>query len=184
MASNVNTIAKQLWGFSIAQGVVAVLFGILALFWPGLTVSLLIVLFGLFVLIWGVVGIIVGLSTIGTNKFWWLELIFSVLAVALAVFMLRNPIDTAAVFVILIGVTFLARGIVDVLEGMFATDRSGDARIFGILAGAIGVIAGIVTLLHPVSAGVAVVGVIGLYTVLYGALIIGFAIRAQKELSK
>lgn len=184
MAKNeLSPLAKQLWGLAIAQGVLAILFGILALFWPGLTVALLIVLFSVFVLVWGVVGVITGLSTIGSNKFWWLELIFSVLAVGLAVFMLRNPVDAAAIFILVIGLTFLVRGVVDLLEGLFDADRSSDSRIFAVLAGIIGVLAGIVTLLYPVSAGVAVVWVIGLYAVLYGALSIGFALRAQKELN-
>lgn len=182
MANGVNSLANQLWGLVIAQGVVAIFFGILALFWPGLTVALLIVLFSVFILIWGVVGIIMGLSTMGSNKFWWLELLFSILAVGLAVYMLRNPVETAAVFVILIGLTFLVRGAVDILEGLFDSDRNSDSRIFGVLAGIIGILAGIVTLLHPVSAGVAVVWVIGLYGILYGALSIGFSLRAQKEL--
>jgi len=182
MARNDSSLAKQLWGLAIGQGVLAILFGILALFWPGLTVALLIVLFSVFVLVWGVVGVIVGLSSIGTNKFWWVELLFSVLAVGLAVFMLRNPVDTAAIFIILIGVTFLVRGVIDVLEGLFDTDRGGDARSFAVVAGVIGIIAGVVVLLYPVSAGVAVVWVVGLYAVLYGALSIGFALRAQKNL--
>lgn len=183
MARNeLSPLARQLWGLAIGQGVLAILFGILALFWPGLTVSLLIVLFSVFVLVWGIVGVIVGLSSIGSNKFWWLELLFSVLAVGLAVYMLRNPVETAAVFVILIGLTFLVRGVIDVLQGLFDVDRTSDSRTFGIIAGVIGVLAGIVTLLYPVSAGVAVVWVVGLYAVLYGALAIGFALRAQRDL--
>ena len=54
MAKNELTVVeKQLWGLGIAQGVLAILFGIVALFWLGLTVALLIVFFGVFVLVWG-----------------------------------------------------------------------------------------------------------------------------------
>ena len=183
MAKNeLSPLAKQLWGLAIAQGVLAILFGIVALFWPGLTVALLIVLFSVFILVWGVVGVIVGLSTLGANKFWWLEVVFSLLAIGAAVYMLRNPVDTAAIFVFFIGLTFLVRGVIDLLEGLFDRERTNDGRIFAVLAGIIGVLAGIVTLLYPVSAGLAVVWVIGLYAVLYGSLTIAFAFRAQKEL--
>ena len=182
MARNeVSSLEKQLWGLAISQGVLAILFGIVALFWPGLTVALLIVFFSVF-LVWGVVGVIVGLSSIGSNKFWWLELVFSLLAVGLAVYMLRNPVATAAVFLFFIGFTFLIRGLVDVLEGLFDGNRTGDSRAFALISGLIGIVAGIITLLHPVSAGVAVVWVVGLYAVLYGAVVIAFAIRAQKNL--
>lgn len=183
MARNeVSLLAKQLWGLAIAQGVIAILFGILALFWPGLTVALLIVFFSIFVLVWGIVGVIVGLATSGSNAFWWLELLFSVAAIGVAVYMLRNPDVVTAFFAILIGLTFLVRGVVDFLQGLFDHKRSSDSRTFGILVGILGVIAGVVTLLYPVSAGVAVVWVIGLYAVLYGSLSIAFALRAQKEL--
>lgn len=183
MAKNeVTPLAKQLWGLAIAQGVLAILFGVLALFWPGLTVALLIVFFSIFVLVWAVVGIIVSLSTIGSNKFWWLELIFGVLALGLAVYMLRNPLDAAKVFIFLIGITFLVRGVVDLLMGLFDGGESGGNRVFRVVVGILGVLAGIVTFLYPVSAGVAVVWVIGLYAVLYGSVVIAFAFRTQHEL--
>ena len=180
----VNSFEKQLWGLAIGQGVLAILFGVVALFLPGLTVALLIVLFSIFILIWGIVGIINSLATIGKEKFWWLELVFSVLALGLAVYMLRNPIATAAVFIFFIGITFLVRGIVDILEGLFDGNRTGDNRLFRVIAGVIGILAGIITLANPISAGVAVVWVIGLYAVLYGSLLIAFSFKAQNEFSK
>lgn len=184
MAKNeLSLLEKELLGLAIGQGVIAILFGIVALFFPGLTVALFIVLFSVFILVWGIVGIIVGLSTIGSNKFWWLELLFSILAIGLAVYMLRNPAATAGVFVVFIGLTFLIRGLVDLLEGIFDRDRTGDSRIFSILVGILGVVAGIIAFTNPVSAGIAVVWVVGLYTILYGALSIGFAFRAQNALS-
>lgn len=179
-----GSLEKQLWGLAIAQGVLAILFGIVALFWPGLTVALLIVLFSVFILVWGIVGIITSLTSISKDKFWWLELIFSVLALGLAVYMLRNPADTAKIFVFFIGLTFLVRGVVDILEGLFDGARAGGNRVFHVVVGILGILAGIVTLAYPVSAGVAVVWVIGLYAVLYGSMLIAFSFKAQNELSK
>lgn len=185
MARNeLSPLAKQLWGLAIAQGVLTILFGVVALFWPGLTIALLILLFGIFVLIWGIVGLIISLSSIGTNKFWWLELIFAVLAVGLSVYVLRNPVETAAIFVFFIGITFLVRGVIDVLEGLFDRSTTANNRVFHIAVGVIGILAGGITLAHPVTAGVAVVWVIGLYAVLYGSLLIAFAFKAQNELQK
>lgn len=156
----------------------------LALFWPGLTVALFIMLFGVFVLTWGIVGIISSIATVSSHKFWWLELVFSLLAVGLAVYVLRNPVDAAAAFIFLMGLTFLVRGIIDILEGLFDGARTGGDRVLAFVLGAIGVVAGVVTLTYPVSAGLAVVWVIGLYAVLYGSLLIAFSFRAQAELRK
>ena len=178
----VNPIAAQLWGLGIAFGVVSILFGILALFLPGLTVALFILLFGVFVLLWGIIGLITSIASIATNKFWWLELTFSILAVGLAVYLLRNPEVAATAFVFFIGVTFLVRGLIDILEGLFDGEVPSSQRVFSIILGAIGVIAGVITLVHPVAAGLAVVWIVGLYAVLYGSLLIAFAFRSKAEL--
>jgi len=179
-----SPVASQLWGLGVALGVIAILFGVLALFWPGLTVALFIVLFGVFVLVWGIVGLIVSIASISTNKFWWLELLFSVLAVGLAVYLLRNPESAATLFILLIGLTFLVRGVIDVLEGLFdSADESGQ-RVFNIVLGVLGVVAGIITLVHPLSAGLLVVWIVGLYAVLYGSLVIAFAFRAKAALER
>ncbi len=185
MAKHEQTaVAKQLWGLGIGFGVVSILFGIVALFWPGLTVALLVLLFGIFILIWGVVGIIASLASVGTDKFWWLELLFSLLATGLAVYLLRNPVDAALIFVFYIGITFLVRGVIDVIEGLFDGKRRGSRRVLSIVLGLVGVLAGIITLAHPVTAGVAVVWVIGLYGVLYGSILIAFSFLAQAELER
>lgn len=179
-----SSIAKQLWGLGIGFGVVSILFGIVALFWPGLTVGLLVILFSIFILVWGVIGIIVSISSTSTDKFWWLELIFSILAIGLAVYLLRNPVVAAMIWIFSIGLTFLVRGVVDILEGLFDRNRTGGDRVLAFILGALGIVAGIITLLYPVSAGLAVVWIIGLYALLYGSLLIAFSFRAKAELEK
>lgn len=174
-----QVLGARLRGLVAAQGVLAILFGIVALFWPGLTVSLLLVFFGLFALIWAIVGIVTSLVSMGAVRLWWLELLFSVLLLGLGVYVLRNPVDAALGFVIFIGLAFIVRGLVDLVEGLFGKERDGDTRLFSVLVGIVGVIAGIVTFVYPVSAGVAVVWVIGLYGILYGTLAIAFAVRAH-----
>ena len=179
-----SSTAKQLWGLGIAFGVVSILFGILALFWPGLSVSLFILMFGIFVLVWGVIGIIVSISSTGTDKFWWLELIFSILAIGLAVYLLRNPVEAAKIWIFFVGLTFLVRGVVDILEGLFDSNRTGGNRVLAVILGGLGIVAGIITLTYPVSAGLVVIWIIGLYALLYGALLIAFSFRAKAELEK
>lgn len=78
----------------------------------------------------------------------------------------------------------MVRGIVDVLTGLFDGERTGGNRVLAIVLGILGVVVGIITLSHPINAGIAVLWIIGFYAVLYGALLIGFSFRAQAELKK
>lgn len=185
MAKNeVAKLGNEVWGLIVFEGVLAVLFGIAAMFWPGLTLSVLVLLFAVFVLAWGIVDLIRSLVTIGKAKFWWLELLFSVLLIGVGVYLLRHLDLTLAAFILFAGFTFIFRGIVDVMKGLFGGGETvGDARVFFLISGALGLVAGAVTLMQPVAAGVALVWIIGLYAILQGSFVIALAVKARAELS-
>lgn len=169
-------------GVFVTEGVLVALFGIAALFWPGLSVALFIALFGIFVLVWGVTGLAHSFLGIGRSGLWWVETVFSVLVIALGVFVLRNPESTLSIVILLVGFTLVVRGIVDVVVGLFDNDRDvRENRGIYIALGALGVLAGIVILLYPVASGLVFVWALGFYMLMYGAMKIGLAFRVRSS---
>jgi uncharacterized membrane protein HdeD (DUF308 family) len=167
-------------GLLVAQGVLAVLFGIAALFWPGLTAALFIGLFGLFALVWGLILVIGSFLGIGRKSLWWLETLLAVLLVGLGVYLLRNPEVTGAVIILLVGFTLVARGIADVITGLFSKEKEViDNKGLVVIGGVLGLILGVVVLAHPVTTGLVFIWALGLYAVLYGALNIALAFRVR-----
>ena len=49
---------KQNWWVLLVRGIAAILFGLAALVWPGLTVAVLVLMFGVWTLIDGIAGVI------------------------------------------------------------------------------------------------------------------------------
>lgn len=47
-------LARRYWGISIVRGVIAIIFGLLAIFWPQMTFTLFMYIFGVFALIQGI----------------------------------------------------------------------------------------------------------------------------------
>jgi len=186
MASKDATqLATQSWGLVVTQGVLAILAGIAMLFWPGVTAVLLVGIFGIFVPIWGVIDLIRSLLGIGKVSTWWLELIFSVLIIGLGVFLLRNTELSLAIFILLVGFTFIIRGVVDLLTAFFSKDQEvKEARSLFVAVGIIGVVSGIIVLSQPVASGLAFIWIVGLYTILHGSLVISIALRARSALGK
>ena len=173
-----SNIATELWWVGLVEGIVAILFGIAALFWPGLTLVTLVTLFSVYVLVWGIAEIIYGLSSIGKGT-WFLPLIFGVFSLGVGVYLVRHPQVTFATFILLIGFTFIVRGIVDIV-GAFLSGQMATARVLSIIVGVIAILAGIVVLKQPVASGVAFVWILGLFALVYGPITIALSYDLKK----
>ena len=57
----VAMLARNWWAFAL-QGVLAIVWGILAILWPGLTLRVLVTLFGAYALVDGILSVIAGKS--------------------------------------------------------------------------------------------------------------------------
>ena len=69
------------WWALALRGLAAILFGILAFIWPGITLTALVFLFGAYALVDGAFAIVAGIRTTKENKRWWLLLIEGILSV-------------------------------------------------------------------------------------------------------
>lgn len=175
----------SLVGLVVAQGVALVLFGLAALFWPGVTVSVFAVLFGAFVLVWGITLLIQSLFNISKWHLWWLELIFGILILGLGVFLVRNPEVTLAWLILLIGFTFIVRGVVDVIEAFFSKDAIiKDSRWIYVVSSIISLLAGVIVLTYPAASGLAFVWVVGLYAIIEGIILVVLANKFRESIEE
>lgn len=172
----------DLWWMGVVAGVVTMLFGLAALFWPGLTLVTFVYLFSAFVLVWGVLAIVRGfVDMTAANSLWWLSLLFGFFAVGVGVYLVRHPLVSFATLILLIGFTFIVRGAFDILNGLFGEVRTTTGRTLAIVAGALGVVAGVWLLMQPESAGVAFVWIVGLYALLFGPLLVALAMDSRSD---
>lgn len=171
-----------MWGLSVAEGIVAILFGIAAVFWPGLTIVTLLYLFAAFVLVSGIVNLITGVFRGGHGAgSWFLKVLLAVLQIGIGVYLLRHPHVSFAAFILLIGFALIIRGVFDVVAA-FIDDISAGARAMFVIAGVLAAIVGIIILFQPVSGGVAFVWVLGLYALITGPIIVATALEARHKL--
>lgn len=181
MAKTVEETTADLWWVGMVQGVAALLFGIAAVFWPGLTLKVLVYLFSAFVLAWGILSIVEGIMSIKERGTWWLTVIFGVFGAGVGLYLVRHPLASFATVILLIGFTFIVRGVVDIISA-FVDKHTATGKLISLLVGAAGVIAGIVILNQPVAGGVAFVWIVGLYSLVFGPLMIALSLDVRKEL--
>ncbi len=162
------------WAF-IVRGIFAMLFGIAAVSWPGLTILLLVVFFGAYVLVDGVVSLV---SAFG-NRNWLWYLLAGLVGIAAGGIALTRPGITALAFALLIGIWAIARGIVEIITAI-QLRKEIEGEFFLILAGAVSVLFGLYVTLRPGAGALAIVWIIAFYAWLEGVLAIALGLKFRK----
>jgi uncharacterized membrane protein HdeD (DUF308 family) len=170
---------NDLWWLILLQGIAAIAFGIIAVFWPGLTLVSLVYLFSAFILAWGIIEVIRGLLSMRRSDTWWLALLFGLVVLVVGVYLVRHPRVSFTALVLIIGLTLIGRGLLDLASG-FLTRHDKTHRILTFIIGIAALIAGIIMLFEPEAGGIAFVWILGLYALIYGALTITLAIEARE----
>jgi uncharacterized membrane protein HdeD (DUF308 family) len=166
------------WGLTF-RGIIAIIFGIAAVFWPGITLVTLLYIFAAWVLVDGVVRIITGISRIGRHQLGFLTLVVGLLQLGVGVYLLRHPHVTFATLILLIGFLLIIGGIVEIVA-VFTADDSATGKTLAIIIGGAAVLAGILMLFQPASAGVAFVWILGLYALITGPMLIAMSLDIHK----
>ena len=174
--------AKTEWWLILIRGLFLLFFGFFALFWPGMTLQVLILIFSLYIAVDGVVNIIRGILSIGKkNSLWFLTLVLGLLEVLVGIYVFRHPGITLYVFMILIGAAFVARG---VLEIILIFDKSEGHPALHAIAGILALIAGVAVLVYPAAGGIAFVWILGLYGLIAGPILIAVSLTLHSVVKK
>lgn len=167
------------WWTLTFKGILAIIFGIAAVFWPGLTLVTLLYIFGAYILVAGIVDIIHGVAAVAKRSSWFLTLLLGLVELGVGVYLLRHPGVTFATLVLLIGIVLIVRGVMEGV-GALTESQSDTNRVLMIFASLIAIIAGIILLFQPASAGVAFVWILGLYALITGPLLVALSLDLKK----
>jgi uncharacterized membrane protein HdeD (DUF308 family) len=157
---------KERWMLGV-RGTLAIVFGIIAIIWPGVTALALAVVFGIYAIIDGVSMLVGAFRRPGDTGQRTIRGIAGALGVALGLAALIWPGITAMIVAIVVGVWALVTGAIAI---WLATQVRGQWLV-GVV-GALSVIAGLLVLIRPAAGAVAVAWIIGVYAIVAGVLML------------
>ncbi|WP_033289615.1 HdeD family acid-resistance protein [Amycolatopsis jejuensis] len=169
---------RRAWPLVLTRGVLAVLFGVLALVWPGITVLALAFLFGIYVLVDAIGGLVQAFRP-GDATHRIAYALLGLLGLAAGVLTLVWPALTVLVLATFVGAWAVVTGIMEIVAAIRLRKQiTGEG--FLIAAGAVSVIAGVLVLIHPIAGAYGVALLIGIYAVLYGIMLAVLAFRLRR----
>lgn len=170
-------LARWWWTF-VVRGIAAIVFGILALAWPGLVIEVLIILFAAWAFVDGVAGIVSGIRTRDQDRSWWLEVLEGLVSMAAGVIAVALPRFATTALVIIIGAWAIVTGVLEIVLAV-RLRRVITGEIWMALAGVASMLFGIILLLFPAAGALSLVWLIGAFAIAFGIfeLALGWRLR-------
>ena len=172
-------LLSQYWWILLLRGILAILFGAVALAWPGLTLATLILFFAAFVFVDGVFDVFHAFSGRKENENWWVLLLEGLLGVAFGVITWMNPGITTLVLLLYIAFWAMATGVLKIIMAV-RLRKEIEGEWWMVLSGLASALFGVIMIARPGAGAMAVLWVIGAWAIVTGVflVILSFAARS------
>jgi uncharacterized membrane protein HdeD (DUF308 family) len=178
MDTNVKSVAKAVWWLVLLRGIFMVLFGIIALVSPGIALLTLIWVFGFYAILDGIAALVMGVRARGEPHWVW-TIVQGVISVLAGVIALIWPGVTALALLFVVAFWAILLGVGEI-GGAFASRKRGSSSWGWTLAtGILNILFGIVLLIWPASGILALVWLVGVFTLVGGVALIVLAFRVR-----
>jgi uncharacterized membrane protein HdeD (DUF308 family) len=164
------------WWALVLRGLAAIAFGVLAFVWPQITLTALVFLWGAYALVDGAFAIAAGVKSHGENKRWWVLLLEGILGVAAGLVAFLVPGITALALLILIAAWAMVTGAFEIAAAIQLRKHIKGEWLLA-LAGVASVLFALALLFNPAAGALALVWLIGAYSIVFGVLLIVLGVR-------
>jgi|SRR5712672_232395 len=174
-----ETLVQNWWLFTL-RGIFAIVFGLLALIFPGPTMLSLVILFSAYMLVDGIFGIISAVRAIRRKEDRWGLLIFEgLIDIAVGILAFLWPGITVVAFVLLVGAWAIVTGAVMTAAGFRLNVSHG--RWWLVLSGVLSLAFGTLLVIIPLIGAVVLTWWIGAYALAFGVALVIFSFKLRSR---
>jgi uncharacterized membrane protein HdeD (DUF308 family) len=166
------------WWVPALRGLAGILFGVLALAWPGMTLVTLILLFAAYALVAGFASVAGAIRHRRTEDEWWIAMLLGLVSIGAGVVAVLNPAVTALVLVLVMGANALVSGVLDIFAAI-RLRKMVEGEWLMVLSGLASVAFGAIVFLYPGAGALALVWLVSLYAIVSGAALLALSVRMR-----
>lgn len=174
-----GVLARNWWALLI-RGIAAVIFGLLAVFWPAAAGFALVFVFGAYAFIDGVFALISAVRAAEAHERWIAFAVEGIVGLIIAAIVVFYPGLAGLALYFTIAVWAILTGILE-LVGAFQLRALIPNEWMLILAGILSIVFGVLLIIYPRVGILTVIYLIGFYAVLFGIVMIVFSFRLRSH---
>ncbi len=173
-------MTRSIWWMIMFGGILAIAFGVFAMFWPELTLEIATFLFAAFVAIMGLVWLYQAFAHLGKDKLWWLGAAFGVVAVCIGIYLFINQSAVIGLFSLLFVLYVFAQALLDFVVASYSGKND---KWIWVIAGILGLIFGLMMIMNPMGTSEALIWILGVYLLIHGMVSVAHALMVKRLLS-
>ena len=173
----VDVLARN-WGWVALRGVAALLFGLLTLFNPVITLATLVLLFGAYALVDGVFAVASAVANRRGEPHWVSLLVSGIIGIALGVLTFLWPQITGLILLYFVALWAVIIGVSQIVAGIRLRKLITGEWLL-ILAGVLSLVFGLMLFVSPGAGALAIALWIGAYAAVFGIVLIALALRLR-----
>ena len=173
-----EALARNWWAMAL-RGVLAIVFGVIALVLPGVTMLSLVIVFAAYALVDGVLAIVAAVRSARRHERWGLLVLEGVVDIAAGVLAFLWPGLTIVIFVLLVAAWAIVTGVLMTAAAFRLQLDHG--RWWFALGGLASLVYGVLLVIAPLIGALVLTWWLGAYALIFGVLmlILAFRLRAK-----
>lgn len=173
----VETLSNRWWVF-LLRGFAALLFGILAFVWPGITLLSLTILFGAYVFVDGILALAAAFGGLAGSR-WWALLLEGIVCLIVAFFVWTEPLASTVALIYFVAAWAIVTGIIEIVAGIQLRDHISNEWMY-VLAGLASIVFGVLVVRNLGAGALAIAWLVGIYAIIFGVLQLALSYRLNR----
>lgn len=170
------------WWMLLLNGVGALLFGLFAFTWPGVTLQILVILFGCYCLADGFSALGASFTRDSAATWWWM-LFVGVTSILAGVTAVLWPGLTAFILLVIIAVWAILRGGLEIVAARALRKTIPQAWLL-VVSGLVSILFGLLLLARPGAGALAAIWIIATFAVARGIILVVFSLRLRAQVHR
>ncbi len=182
MMNTAVQVARSHWWLFLVRGILALLFGIIALVAPGIALLAFIYVFAAYAILDGITAIVVSFRERSFLRTWWVLLLEGIVGIIFGILAFAWPGATALVLLYLVAFWALVTGIMEIGSAFVVPGSAGQRWGLG-LAGLVSIIFGVILIIFPGAGLLAVLWFVGIFAIVFGISLFIYAFQIRSRAS-
>ena len=175
--TSVLLLARQWWTF-VVRGILALIFGVVALFVPGIALWAIVLVFAAWALTDGVTQLIASWQMRG-HRDWWVGILEGLVGIGAAAIAVIWPGITALALLYIVAFWSIVTGVLEIWAAIRMREQISGELFLG-LAGLLSIGFGIFFILFPGAGILALIGVVAFFAIIFGASLVLLGLRLRR----